>query len=683
MSKKMQFKRLPAFLIRNYKSFSSQKFSQQVSNEVKDAIDNSEPVVALESTIITHGMPYPDNLKTALKVENIIRKNGAIPATIGILKGQIKIGLTEQEIASLAENNDHKKALKVSRRDLPYVISQKMNGGTTVAATMILARMANIPVFVTGGIGGVHQGAEISFDVSADLTELGRTPITVVCAGVKSILDIEKTLEYLETEGVTVATYGDNTEFPAFFTPKSGFQSPYCVKNALEAAKMITARDHFNLSNAILIAVPIPGDSEGNVEIQSAIDSAVKEARNKRISGKNATPFILKRVSEYSKGKALELNERLVENNAEVGALIAVELSKMKRERLYVMPGPAQDQHKQVIVIGGTNIDYNININEKVTFSGQSLNGNIRRSYGGVGRNIAECISKLSPDKKPLFISVVGNDEVGKEIKHNNEDIDVTGMTVLSGENTATHCCVIGETGEYLFGIADMDIHQRITKSIVSKFERELENSPLVVVDGNMPNETMTYVFDKCNELNVPVWFEPTDPRLAAKPFQTNLWKKITYTSPNYQELVTMVSCIHSGQSNFSHSEAIVEDTYEMCRDLSQYIPVILATLGDKGIILSYRSSFASGIHHRPETNYEDSVVIKHFPAMTMPQDSQKNMSGAGDCLAGTVIAGLLKGYDINLVVKAGIVAASRSISSNLIVPPTINCDVFSEAKKL
>ncbi|KAH3710524.1 hypothetical protein DPMN_070008 [Dreissena polymorpha] len=277
------------------------KFSEQV----KAAIAARQPVVALETTIVTHGMPAPQNIRTALEVEDIVRQSGAVPATIGIIKGQVYIGLERDQIEYLADPGTT--AVKTSRHDLAYVLSQGLNGGTTVSGTMVLAHMAGIPVFVTGGIGGVHRGAESTMDISADLTELGRTPVTVVSAGIKSILDIGRTLEYLETQGVCVATYGATNDFPAFFSRSSGFKAPYHVTSPYQVACMIEKNHELGLQSGSLIAVPIPleFDTLGQ-EIETVIQSVVREAQDKGISGKEVTPYILKRVNDLTQGKSLQ-----------------------------------------------------------------------------------------------------------------------------------------------------------------------------------------------------------------------------------------------------------------------------------------------------------------------------------------------------------------------------------------
>lgn len=298
----------------------------EVSVEVKEALKEGKPVVALESTIISHGMPYPKNVETALNVENIIRENGAVPATIAIIDGKLKVGLTKDEIEFLGKE---KNVIKTSRRDLPFVVANKFNGATTVASTMIIANLAGIKVFATGGIGGVHRGAQETFDISADLEELSMTNVAVVCAGAKSILDIGLTLEYLETKGVPVV--GFNTEeLPAFYTRKSGFKVDYKIESEEILAKALKAKWDLGLNGGIVVANPIPKQYEMNFEeINQAINDAVIEAEQKGIKGKESTPFLLSKVKEITKGQSLESNIQLVYNNAKLGAKLAVELSKL------------------------------------------------------------------------------------------------------------------------------------------------------------------------------------------------------------------------------------------------------------------------------------------------------------------------------------------------------------------
>ena len=298
-----------------------------INPEVKKALDEHRPVVALESTIISHGMPYPKNVETALKVEKEIRDNGAIPATIGIIDGVAIIGMSPDEIEIFGKT---KGIAKVSRRDLPVIYAKKLWGATTVAATMILANQAGIEVFVTGGIGGVHRKAQESMDISADLQELGKTNVTVVCAGAKAILDLPLTLEYLETMGVPVLGY-QTKELPAFYTRHSGLSVDYEINDPKEAAEIIYQKRKNNLQGGILITNPIPQEfAMDDKIINDAIEKALKMADEKGVKGKDITPFLLKTVVDLTGGESLESNIHLVLNNAAVGAEIAKEVCKHK-----------------------------------------------------------------------------------------------------------------------------------------------------------------------------------------------------------------------------------------------------------------------------------------------------------------------------------------------------------------
>ena len=299
----------------------------KVSEEVRDALINNKPIVALESTIISHGMPYPKNVETALAVEKIVRDSGAIPATIAIINGEIRVGLSIEDIELIGKEG--LKVTKTSRRDLPFVIANKQNGATTVAATMICANYAGIKVFATGGIGGVHRGAEVTMDISADLEELANTDVAVVCAGCKSILDIGLTLEYLETKGVPL--YGYQTDIlPAFYTRESNFKINK-INSEQEVAKILNTKWNLGLNGGVVIANPIPEEYSMDREaIDKTILDALKEAEEKGIKGKDTTPFLLDKVQKLTQGKSLEANIQLVFNNAKLASKIAIELSKLK-----------------------------------------------------------------------------------------------------------------------------------------------------------------------------------------------------------------------------------------------------------------------------------------------------------------------------------------------------------------
>lgn len=293
----------------------------EIAPEVRKALANGDPVVALESTIISHGMPYPQNVETALRVEEIVRENGAVPATTAIIGGKLKCGLKKEEIEYLGKKG--LEVTKCSRRDIPMAIARGFDGATTVATTMIIAHMAGVSIFATGGIGGVHRGAQETMDISADLEELANTPVMVVCAGAKAILDIPLTLEYLETKGVPILGYKTD-KLPAFYTRSSKFNVDYRVDSPLEAAKAFEAQRGAGLHTGMLMANPIPEEFSMDEEmINNAIEAAVKEAEEKGIKGKDSTPFLLSKVKDITGGSSLDANIELVFNNAKVAAQIA------------------------------------------------------------------------------------------------------------------------------------------------------------------------------------------------------------------------------------------------------------------------------------------------------------------------------------------------------------------------
>ena len=299
-----------------------------VNPEVAEAIANGKPVVALESTIISHGMPYPQNVETALQVEQIIRDAGAIPATIAIIKGKITVGLSGEEIEYLGKKGLD--VIKASRRDLPVLLARGEDGATTVTTTMIIAHMAGIKIFATGGIGGVHRGAETTMDISADLEELGQTPVMVVCAGAKSILDLGLTLEYLETKGVPVIGFGTE-ELPAFYTRQSGFRVDYRIDTVQELAAAFKTQNELGFKGGMLVTNPIPEEYAMPLEtINAAIEQALAECEANGIHGKETTPFLLARVAELTGGNSLASNIQLVFNNAKVAAQTAAAYCQMR-----------------------------------------------------------------------------------------------------------------------------------------------------------------------------------------------------------------------------------------------------------------------------------------------------------------------------------------------------------------
>ncbi len=300
------------------------------SKEVQAALNNHTPIVALESTIIAHGMPYPKNLEVARHCEEIIKKEGAVPATIAVINGEICVGLNDEDLMLLASS---KEVLKLSRRDLSYGVAFKKHGATTVAATMLIAKEAGIPLFATGGIGGVHRGVSETWDISQDLEELSTTNVTVVSAGAKSILDLSKTMEFLETKGVQVVGYKTN-ELPAFFTRKSGVEVPLRLDSPNDIAKLIKTKNELGINNAILVANPIDEQYQVDYDlINKAIEDAEQEMKKQGISGKKVTPYLLQKINEITSGVSLEANCHLVYSNCSLAARIAVELNKLESNK--------------------------------------------------------------------------------------------------------------------------------------------------------------------------------------------------------------------------------------------------------------------------------------------------------------------------------------------------------------
>nr|XP_047935190.1 pseudouridine-metabolizing bifunctional protein C1861.05-like isoform X4 [Anser cygnoides] len=652
----------------------------RIQPSVQEALMEGRPVVALESTIITHGMAYPQNLSMAREVEKIVTTNGAVPATIGILRGQIHVGLTDEELQFLASS---KNVVKVSRRDLPYVLSQGLSGGTTVSGTMIAAHKAGICVFVTGGIGGVHRGGENTLDVSADLTELGRTPVAVVSAGVKSILDIGRTLEYLETQGVCVAAFGESREFPAFFSRQSGFKAPYHVQDEEEAAKLIASALGLGLSSGVLIAVPCPQEraASGQV-IEEAIQQALGEARSKGITGKELTPFMLQKINELTDGKSLDSNLALIKNNARVGSCIAVALSKLqKATRKGNLPRQEDTTPPQPVVIGGINVDFIAKAQNSVILGGGQTNaGRVRRTFGGVGRNLADCLSRLG--LTPLFLSAMGKDEHSESILHYCHHMDMSAILQLERKSTATYCAVITSAGELSVGLGDMDIHHQITEQYVSQFKENLCQAPLVCVDGNVPLSTIQYICQLAREHQLAVCYEPTDENKASKPFLSDSWKALTYISPNLQELRAINRTLGNPLPAElpSRLEDVIKTAMALARPLLAHLCCVVVTLGAHGVLLCGKS-LGGSISLRPAAHEQPaaaSLCATHYPAIHISREEIVNVSGAGDSLMAGILAGMLANHDTDTCVRMGLLAASLSLRSYEPISPEISTATVS-----
>ncbi|KAI8593591.1 hypothetical protein BDZ88DRAFT_457109 [Geranomyces variabilis] len=663
-----------------------------VHPEVARALAQNKGVVALESTIISHGMPYPQNLETALAVEEIVRSQGCVPATIAVLDGRVKVGLSPADLEKLARTG--LSAKKTSRRDLALVVSQKLVGATTVSGTMVIAHKAGIKVFVTGGIGGVHRGGEVSMDVSADLTELGRTPVTVVCAGAKSILDIERTLEFLETQGVTVATYGDSPEFPAFYTPKSGHRAAANLTTPDDCAALIQANAALDLGSGMVIAVPIPVEDapKDAARIEQVVVDAVNEAASTGVKGKDITPFLLDRVKKATGGESLTANIALVKNNARIGSRIAAALAAQSAAgttttstpSAHTLSGQQQTAQARPLVIGGTVLDISARFTGAssatgVPTFGTSHPGPVLTSMGGVGRNVAEACHRTGGN--PRFISAVGADVAGdgllKEMRDAGMDVagirrvDEVDSTVDGAKKTTTaiYNAFLRSDGDLLAAVADMRIHAHIRAADARRAIREFR-PPVVAMDGNLSEECVMAVLETCAEDGIPVLFEPTSEPKAVSFFTLAppelLAASLRYTTPNTGELT-----------------AIFATTRTRTDDLFSQIPTLT--------ILEKRGALGVRILRDGESvrALEPEVV----------RDQCVSVTGAGDSMVGAVVTGLAQWYgsrtrgkgkaeevpsmdEMERFARAGMRAASAALMTEKAVCDSVGPWVFEDSKR-
>lgn len=682
--------RLAAFYKRGYSTASPFVFSE----EVRRAKSEGKPIVALESTIITHGMPYPQNLETAKQVENIIRERGAVPATVAILKGQLSIGLSEDELTYLAQA---KGVVKASRRDLAPIAAAKLDGATTVAGTIIAAQLADIPVFVTGGIGGVHRHGENTLDISADLNELGRSNTLVVCSGIKSILDIGRTLEYLETQGVCVCAFGESSDFPAFYTARSGFAAPLRVGDAQQAARVLHAARRLDLASGIVVAVPVPQEYAMDEKIiEEAINSALKEADRKGIFGKEVTPFILAAVAKATSGASLNANIALIKNNAKVGADIAVEFKKLKNvddsknafniglskgagkcapnssrhfhtscsRRVDESPLFSGDMKSggDVLVIGGANVDRVYRLREDgVQLDGSTHACVTEQSGGGVARNMAEALWRLRGGRTKL-LTAVGDDADGEYLANIAPGL-LLDDCIVKNASTPSYAAVMDSRGECLIGLGDMALHNNVTIDLVNKHIDVLHDAPLVVLDGNVPQATIDHVLDVCQRQQKPVFFEPTDRRKAVKIFGGKY--NVKYASPNLLELRAMAQTVGSSQTS---SSCELTEIVKLYSSVSNVVQFMLVTMGSRGVIT------LKNVGHQNEA--------KFYP--TEPISKIESVSGAGDCFASGFIHGMLSGYKESHCIFLGFEAAKMALLCKHTVPSNIhiiNKSLFKEPK--
>eukprot|EP00039_Didymoeca_costata_P010428 m.140278 g.140278 ORF g.140278 m.140278 type:complete len:666 (+) comp14822_c0_seq3:251-2248(+) len=602
----------------------------RLSEEVQTAFTQGAPVVALESTIVAHGMPSPDNLSCASKVQNIVRRKGATPATVAIIGGKVHIGLENHELETLA--NSEADFAKASRRDLPVIIGKGKNAATTVSGTALLAHRAGIDVFVTGGIGGVHRQGEDTLDESADLFELSRTPVCVVCAGAKSILDIPRTLERLESLGVTVVGYQTDF-FPSFFSRSSGCRVPHRVDTAEEAAKIMHAKMKLGLKSGMIVAVPIPeefaidGDTMNNV-----IQQALEEAQTLNIFGKDVTPFLLSKINNITGGGSLAANKRLIENNAAIGAAISMHLGELgKSHRISCSTGESS-----VVVLGGLVMDTlatPLPESDKDFVQGTSNPGIVKQSAGGVAKNIVESYVKTANTADNiLFITPVGQDLAGEVLKDHVQKMGINSAGIITLDHRSPqYVAVHGHRGALLHGVADMKIIESLGWCEVSKhFEQDLREATIIASDANLNVTFLRQLATFCRKHNKKFWFEPTSDIKAIKCVDADMLDALTYMSPNKSELVAIVNRMQKTVDPHCGNQQLVEIL------LDAGVEHVFLKLGPDGLLHGQKEP-------RSFTNY---------PAVQIPK--VVNTNGAGDAFVGATLASLLKGETINSSIQLG-----------------------------
>lgn len=645
------------------------------SEDVKRALFTGRGVVALESTIITHGMPYPENLETALMVEKTVRDNGAVPATIAIINGVVHVGLTEAQLKSLATCTD---AIKVSRRDISQVISKKQTGSTTVAATMIFSHMAGISVFATGGIGGVHRGAEMSFDISADITELGRTPVLVVSAGAKSILDLPKTMELLETAGVSVIGFRTD-EFPAFFTNKSSLKTSARCESEAEVASVLATHKMMNLSSGLLLTCPVPEAEAGDGDlIERATQEAVAEAIANRVGGKEITPFLLKRINEKTKGKSLKANIALIKNNAAIAARVSVALA--------LGPSVANRCSGTINIYGGICVDTTATPSD-VDVSGEtksSYPGRIRTSIGGVCRNIAQTVHQLGGDV--VFTTVCGSDASAATdmIRNHAENNRWISLKEIPQKRSGQYLAVMNGDGSLCSAVIDMDVIDSWVPEVTLSAP-SVAKSQVVLFDTNLSKKAILNLASETSKKGFEVWVDCVSVvkcvrLLSALPF-------IDVVKANLDELATLAAVTPlDSTDNIDDLIAWVAKTCHVIYDNSGGNTFVVSC-GRLGVVLVSRDASKSagrtiqlsevnlGSENEKITmsciHMKNNLSVLHYAVPVL--DQVVDSTGAGDCLIGaTCWARFAQKISLQHAIFVGICAARLTLMSHESVSPEI-----------
>jgi len=690
--------------------------------DVSAALKDGRPVCALESTIVAHGMPYPENWNLCRQVSRVLREKGVVPATIAVSDGTCRIGLSEHELHELARTGGSGSARKCSTRDVPLLLAQQQLaqrrrqqqrqqqqesapttencgddrvqkdappkwGATTVASTMVLAHLAGIPTFVTGGIGGVHRNGHVTMDVSADLLELGRTPVVVVSAGIKSILDVRRTLEVLETQGVPAVAYRAD-EFPAFFSPRSGVGATARVEDPEEVAAAYWSSRDLGLPHGMLVAVP--NDDPAGANVEAAIQAALAEAEEKKIAGPAVTPYVLNRVAEATGGDSLRSNMALVERNAAVGADIAVAIADEKRRRMAgggegngghsasttiptssgASAGTTDASPSRVVVLGGIVMDIVAKPQHELLL-GTSNPASCTESDGGVGRNIAEVLGRLGD--RPVMYSAVGKDSRAMALLQNlveNGRVQADNSTVrfVDGANTATYVAVLNDDGDLHAACADMSVFSEITPPPTEA----LQSAEVLVMDANPPIPVLREAARRASELGLKVYLDPTSVSKATAVARDEiLMKHLTCAFPNMDELRAMAVAV----ANINGTANAETEATETLGGVEEQARLVLArmnsddaqlviTMGERGVLLA--TSRDNGSQQDASTGSR-ALSFQHFSPPVPQQESVllRNATGAGDTLCGAFVHAVLGGDNATEAVQKGMKAALLSLSSD------------------
>jgi pseudouridine-5'-phosphate glycosidase/sugar/nucleoside kinase (ribokinase family) len=660
--------------------------SLQILPSIQDALANHRPVVALESTIVAHGMPYPQNYELSQRVASILRSYNVEPATIAVQNGIPKVGLTLDELHDLCRAGEQGRAVKCSTRELPLVMALHSNNGnsnnkttspitglassaiqwgaTTVASTMHLAHLAGITTFCTGGIGGVHRGGELSMDVSADLSELARTPVIVVSAGIKSILDIARTLEVLETNKVLALAY-QTDEYPAFFSARSGVRAPARVDSAEEVAAIYWGARDLCLPQGISLAVP--NHDPAGAHVEDAIQAALQEAHAQGIAGQAVTPFILKRVAETTSGDSLRSNMALVEQNAHVSAKIAIAVCQQRRVGSKCTVVASKDYYQnnaansdsprsRVVVLGGCVLDLIAKPEPGRELLLYTSNPAVcLEADGGVGRNVAEVLGRLG--ESPILYSAVGADARGRGmLQRLEEDMGVQALQtvrVMEANNTATYVAAFDGKGDLHTAFADMSVldHMQVPADDI------LGKADALVMDANPPMHVLKEAARRAHDMDLQVFFEPTSvPKAREAARDAHFMSFLTAAFPNAAELVAMAVVQNDDLANQLANVWVPELGMDALKEVAAFVlstmnkerAYLVVTLGASGVLLATRES----AHSTP--------TFRYFPGKQHVKVA--NSSGAGDSLCGAFIYAVLNGTTLDQAVEVGMQAAAMSL---------------------